>query len=417
MCPRRGELAPEPSRFCPACGAPVSTAPVARERREVVTVIFADVVGSTALGERVDPETLRWAMQRWFGRIRDAVERHGGTVENYIGDAVMAVFGVPAAHEDDALRAVRAAAEIREQGAVLRGDLRRERGLGPCGPHRGQHRGGRHGRRGGRRHLHRWRESFGRGAAVMDAEPSASSCRATPGARGVDDRGAAAGQLLPWQHRSRCSYSYAEWQPRPSLPLFVAAAMDDGGQRPTRPLSPSSPSPRRSLTPQDVGGSRADRSRGQRSARLAARASVAPRVPTPHVRPIVHRDRIAALAAERVYYASSRSSSPTLPSDASSPRCASTATPSTPAKRAAPATSRARRSALRGRSWSRATRSRRSPIDRTSNSQRCSERRSITSPCAAATVRPGSGQPPGVRVEQPRLRCQPREGRRLTATP
>jgi class 3 adenylate cyclase len=107
----------------------VSAAPVARERRKVVTVIFADVVGSTALGERVDSETLRWAMQRWFGRMRDAVERHGGTVENYIGDAVMAVFGVPVAHEDDALRAVRAAAEMREEVAVLRGELRRERGV------------------------------------------------------------------------------------------------------------------------------------------------------------------------------------------------------------------------------------------------------------------------------------------------
>jgi class 3 adenylate cyclase/tetratricopeptide (TPR) repeat protein len=128
-CPRCGERAPERSRFCPACGTPISTASAARERRKVVTVIFADVVGSTALGESVDPETLRWAMQRWFGRMRDAVAHHGGTIENYIGDAVMAVFGIPMAHEDDALRAVRAATEMREQGAVLQGDLRRERGL------------------------------------------------------------------------------------------------------------------------------------------------------------------------------------------------------------------------------------------------------------------------------------------------
>ena len=100
-----------------------------RERRKVVTVVFADVVGSTALGERVDPETLRWAMQRWFVRMRDVVERHGGTVENYIGDAVMAVFGIPVAHEDDALRAVRAAAEMREEVAALRDELRGERGV------------------------------------------------------------------------------------------------------------------------------------------------------------------------------------------------------------------------------------------------------------------------------------------------
>jgi class 3 adenylate cyclase/tetratricopeptide (TPR) repeat protein len=92
-------------------------------------VIFADVVGSTALGERVDPETLRWAMQRWFGHMSEAIERHGGTVENYIGDAVMAVFGIPIAHEDDALRAVRAAAEMREAVSALRHELRRERGV------------------------------------------------------------------------------------------------------------------------------------------------------------------------------------------------------------------------------------------------------------------------------------------------
>jgi class 3 adenylate cyclase/tetratricopeptide (TPR) repeat protein len=99
------------------------------ERRKVVTVVFADVVGSTALGERVDPETLRWAMQRWFERMRVAVERHGGTVENYAGDGIMAVFGIPAAHEDDALRAVRAAGEMRSEVAGLREELRHERGV------------------------------------------------------------------------------------------------------------------------------------------------------------------------------------------------------------------------------------------------------------------------------------------------
>jgi class 3 adenylate cyclase len=119
----------EQARFCPACGANVSAAPAVAERRKIVTVVFADVVGSTALGERVDPETLRWAMQRWFGRMAATIERHGGTVENYIGDAVMAVFGVPTSHEDDALRAVRAAAEMREGVAVLRAELRRERNL------------------------------------------------------------------------------------------------------------------------------------------------------------------------------------------------------------------------------------------------------------------------------------------------
>ena len=107
----------------------MSAARTVHERRKVVTVIFADVVGSTALGERVDPETLRWAMQRWFARMVAVIERHGGTVENLIGDAVMGVFGIPVVHEDDALRAVRAAAEMREEVAVLRGELRRERGI------------------------------------------------------------------------------------------------------------------------------------------------------------------------------------------------------------------------------------------------------------------------------------------------
>jgi class 3 adenylate cyclase/tetratricopeptide (TPR) repeat protein len=107
----------------------VSARDAGRERRKVVTVIFADVVGSTALGESVDPETLRWAMQRWFVQMGEAVERHGGTVERYIGDAVMAVFGIPVAHEDDALRAVRAAADMRDAAKALIADLRRERGL------------------------------------------------------------------------------------------------------------------------------------------------------------------------------------------------------------------------------------------------------------------------------------------------
>jgi class 3 adenylate cyclase len=78
-----------------------------------VTVLFCDVTGSTALGERLDPEPLRALLGRYFERMRAIAERHGGSVEKFIGDAVMAVFGVPAVHEDDALRAVRAAVEMR----------------------------------------------------------------------------------------------------------------------------------------------------------------------------------------------------------------------------------------------------------------------------------------------------------------
>jgi class 3 adenylate cyclase len=82
--------------------------------REVVTVLFCDVVGSTALGETVDPEALQRLLAGYFERMKEIVDAHGGTVEKFIGDAVMAVLGVPVAHEDDALRACRAAAEMRK---------------------------------------------------------------------------------------------------------------------------------------------------------------------------------------------------------------------------------------------------------------------------------------------------------------
>src|SRR4051812_6880242 len=82
--------------------------------RKVVTVLFCDVVGSTALGESVDPEALQGLLARYFERMKGIVEAHGGSVEKVIGDAVMAVFGVPVVHEDDALRACRAAVEMRD---------------------------------------------------------------------------------------------------------------------------------------------------------------------------------------------------------------------------------------------------------------------------------------------------------------
>ena len=107
-----GYQAAEAFKFCPECGA----AAVIRtsEQRKVVTVLFCDVVGSTALGESTDPEAVRTLLARYFERMKAIVERHGGTVEKFIGDAVMAVFGIPAAHEDDALRACRAAVEMRD---------------------------------------------------------------------------------------------------------------------------------------------------------------------------------------------------------------------------------------------------------------------------------------------------------------
>jgi class 3 adenylate cyclase/tetratricopeptide (TPR) repeat protein len=100
------------ARFCDACGAALAPAEV-RELRKVVTVLFCDVTGSTALGERLDAESLRAVMERYFALAREVLERHGGTVEKFIGDAVMAVFGIPVVHEDDALRAARAAVELR----------------------------------------------------------------------------------------------------------------------------------------------------------------------------------------------------------------------------------------------------------------------------------------------------------------
>ena len=115
VCARCGTENPDGAKFCHECGAPLAEAAVAREQRKVVTVLFCDVSGSTALGERIDPEALRGVMARYYEVAKTAIERHGGTVEKFIGDAVMAVFGVPLAHEDDALRAVRAALELRER--------------------------------------------------------------------------------------------------------------------------------------------------------------------------------------------------------------------------------------------------------------------------------------------------------------
>jgi predicted ATPase/class 3 adenylate cyclase len=122
------ELTPD-AKFCANCGSPVGEVAPAREVRKLVTVLFADVTGSTALGEQLDPETLRTLMARYFAMRRGVIERHGGSVEKIIGDAVMAVFGIPAVHEDDALRAVRAADEIRTELAALNTELSASRGL------------------------------------------------------------------------------------------------------------------------------------------------------------------------------------------------------------------------------------------------------------------------------------------------
>jgi class 3 adenylate cyclase/tetratricopeptide (TPR) repeat protein len=129
VCAQCGQKNSEGARFCNACGAALVEAPPAGEVRKTVTVVFTDVTGSTSLGERLDPESLRRVMSRYFDAMSAVLERHGGTVEKYIGDAVMAVFGVPVLHEDDALRAVRAAAEMRERLTELNAAFERDFGV------------------------------------------------------------------------------------------------------------------------------------------------------------------------------------------------------------------------------------------------------------------------------------------------
>ena len=130
VCPTCGHENPEGQRFCGECGSRLEgEGGTASEVRKTVTIVFNDVTGSTALGERLDPETLRRVMARYFDVMRAVLERHGGTVEKFIGDAVMAVFGVPVVHEDDALRASRAAVEMREALDDLNKQLERDHGV------------------------------------------------------------------------------------------------------------------------------------------------------------------------------------------------------------------------------------------------------------------------------------------------
>jgi class 3 adenylate cyclase len=95
-------------RRCSACGEPLRGAPEAREERKVVSVLFVDLVGFTSRSDRADPEDVRDLLQEYHRRVEEEIERFGGTVEKFIGDASMAVFGAPAAHTDDPERAVRA---------------------------------------------------------------------------------------------------------------------------------------------------------------------------------------------------------------------------------------------------------------------------------------------------------------------
>lgn len=128
MCVGCGANNPGAGRFCNGCGAPLAA--LAPERRKLATAVFCDLSGSTALTERVDAEAVFGLMRSYFESAQAALERHGGSVEKFIGDAVVGVFGVPEAHEDDALRACRAALEIQERVGALNDDLDARYGTG-----------------------------------------------------------------------------------------------------------------------------------------------------------------------------------------------------------------------------------------------------------------------------------------------
>ncbi|TMK96581.1 MAG: zinc-ribbon domain-containing protein, partial [Actinobacteria bacterium] len=122
ICPSCGEDNPERARFCLNCASPLPAGAAAgRQERKFAAALFADLVGSTSLAEREDPEVVQAVVRRAFDRLSEEVERYGGLLEKFMGDAILAVFGVPTAHEDDPERAVRAAIEMQ---AVM-GELNR----------------------------------------------------------------------------------------------------------------------------------------------------------------------------------------------------------------------------------------------------------------------------------------------------
>src|SRR6266516_1130170 len=123
ICPNCGEENPERFRLCGFCGAALAPELPPQEVRKTVTIVFSDLKGSTAMGEKLDSEAVREVMSRYFDEMRGALEQHGGMVEKYIGDAIMAVFGLPRVREDDAVRAVRAALEMRQRLAALNEEL------------------------------------------------------------------------------------------------------------------------------------------------------------------------------------------------------------------------------------------------------------------------------------------------------
>ena len=126
VCASCGTPGDDRARFCAACGTPLAPSSPSRLERRPATALFADVVGSTSLGEHEDPEVVRALLGRAFARVERVIEQHGGLLEKYVGDAILAVFGVPAAHEDDPERAVRAALAIQAEIAGLDRELAAE---------------------------------------------------------------------------------------------------------------------------------------------------------------------------------------------------------------------------------------------------------------------------------------------------
>ena len=129
FCPHCGTENPDVAKFCFSCGSALVAAAPPREVRKVVSIVFSDLQGSTAMGEKLDSESLREVMTRYFDAMRAELERHGGVIEKFIGDAIMAVFGLPRLHEDDALRAVRAAADMQRALGQLNDELDRRWGV------------------------------------------------------------------------------------------------------------------------------------------------------------------------------------------------------------------------------------------------------------------------------------------------
>ena len=129
VCQMCGEASPARFRFCGYCGTAFPDSLPSMEVRKAVTIVFCDLKGSTSLGESVDAETLSELISTYFHEMREAIEGNGGTIDKFLGDAVMAVFGVPRVREDDALRAVRAAADMKQRLENLNRELEERWGV------------------------------------------------------------------------------------------------------------------------------------------------------------------------------------------------------------------------------------------------------------------------------------------------